>query len=70
MIGKIVKSKNEKIYLILDKIIKGSYDYYLVIDIDSHQIGKIEPEHIVEIGRIKDKKFENITVEMINDKNI
>lgn len=67
MINEVVKTKNGRIYLILDKINKGTFDYYLSIDLENQQMVKIEPEYIIEIGNYKGGVFNNIAEEMINE---
>lgn len=67
MINQVVKTKNGRIYLILDKINKGTFDYYLSMDLENQQIARIESDHILEIGNYKGGIFNNMAEELINN---
>jgi len=57
MINKCVRTKNKRVYLILDKVMKNSFVYYLAIDVENKKISGIDPDNIVEIGYLFDNEF-------------
>lgn len=67
MINQVIKTNSQRVYLVLDKVLRSSSDYYLCLDLENLQITIVEPVRIIEIGSYKDGVFYNTSQKIVDN---